>query len=276
VAAVGSYLDARSHGGAWLLRMEDLDPPREVPGAAAQILKTLDALGFEWDGDVIYQSTRLPAYAEMVETLLSTDMAFPCSCSRSEIADSNLHGLEGPVYSGTCRGGLPHGRQARAIRMRVPEEAWSFQDQLQGTVNQHLSREIGDFVIRRADGCHAYQLAVVVDDAWQGITHVVRGADLLLSTPRQLLLQRRLQLPTPVYMHLPVAVNDQGGKLSKQTLAAAVDAAKPEDVLWRILEFLKQPLPDGRYRPALPELWRWAIAHWRPAVLLGIRELTSE
>ncbi|HEU5398385.1 MAG TPA: tRNA glutamyl-Q(34) synthetase GluQRS, partial [Gammaproteobacteria bacterium] len=176
VAAVGSYLDARSQGGLWLLRMEDLDKAREMPGTADGILRTLEAFGFQWDGAVLYQSQRADAYESALDRLMSDGAVFPCTCSRSEIADSGLHGLEGPIYPGTCRNGLPPGRHARALRLRVPDASLSFEDVLQGAVRQNLARDIGDFIVRRADGCHAYQLAVVVDDAHQGVTHVVRGA----------------------------------------------------------------------------------------------------
>src|SRR5580698_7179436 len=217
MAAVGSYLDARAQGGRWLLRMEDLDPPREIPGAADGILKSLEAFGFEWDGEVLYQSRRHAAYAEAAAQLLASGAAFPCACTRKEIADSGVHGLEGPIYPGTCRHGLPPGREARALRLTAPDQVIAFEDGLQGTVSQNLARDIGDFIIRRADGVHAYQLAVVVDDAFQGVNHVVRGAELLLSTPRQLWLQELLGLTRPSYLHLPVAVNPAGEKLSKQT-----------------------------------------------------------
>ncbi|MHB8424751.1 MAG: tRNA glutamyl-Q(34) synthetase GluQRS [Gammaproteobacteria bacterium] len=197
VTAVGSFLDARAHGGQWLLRMEDLDPLRESPGAADTILRSLDAFGLHWDGALLYQHSRLDAYQAAVERLRAAGLTFPCACSRTEIADSSLWGVEGPVYPGTCRHGLPPGKPARAIRLRVADgEILSFDDALQSQVRQHLAKEVGDFVIRRADGRFAYQLAVVLDDALQGITHVVRGADLLLSTPRQLYLQGLLHLPT--------------------------------------------------------------------------------
>lgn len=270
VAAVGSYLEARSRGGRWLLRMEDLDKPREMPGAAGGILRTLEAFGFEWDGDVLYQSRRAEAYEAALARLAADGALFPCACSRSEIADSGLHGLEGPIYPGTCRRGLPPGRSARALRLRVPDENLSFEDGLQGTVQQNLARDIGDFIVRRADGCHAYQLAVVVDDAHQGITHVVRGADLLLSTPRQLLLQRLLGQPSPHYLHLPVALNRAGEKLSKQTHAAALDEQRPGPTLWQALSFLRQAPPEVLRDASIEEIWTWAVANWRLGSLTGV------
>ena len=270
VAAVGSWLDARAHGGRWLLRMEDLDPPREMPGAADRILHTLEAFGLEWDGPVLYQSERTEAYAAAEAQLMDAEVAFPCGCTRSEIADSSLHGLEGPIYPGTCRQGLPLGREARALRLKAPDEAISFEDGLLGRVSQNLAQQVGDFIIRRADGCHAYQLAVVVDDAYQGITHVVRGADLLHSTPRQILLQRLLGLATPQYLHLPVAVDRAGEKLSKQTQARPVEDQKAGVALWQALVFLRQEPPEALQSASIEELRSWALPHWRREPLKGI------
>ena len=212
VAAVGSYLDARAHGGEWLLRMEDVDTPRNVPGAAAGILATLEAYGFEWDGPVLWQSRRFEAYAAALERLIAAGLAYGCTCSRKEIADSGSHpAIDGGLaYPGTCRDGLPAGRTARAWRLRVNDEPLAFVDRLQGRVLQHLESDVGDFVLRRADGLFAYQLAVAVDDEFQVISDVVRGADLLASTPRQIWLQRCLGYATPRYAHLPVASNAAG------------------------------------------------------------------
>lgn len=270
VAAVGSWLDARAQGGRWLLRMENLDPPREMPGAADRILRTLEAFGLEWDGPVLYQSLRLDAYAAAEVQLTDMGAVFPCACTRSEIADSSVHGLEGPIYPGTCRHGLTPGREARALRLKAPDEAISFEDGFQGTVTQNLARDIGDFIIRRADGCHAYQLAVVVDDAHQGVTHVVRGADLLFSTPRQLLLQRLLGLPRPHHLHLPIALNQAGEKLSKQTQARPVEGTDPVQTLWQTLAFLCQEPPEALKDASIEELRAWALAHWRREPLQGI------
>lgn len=268
MAAVGSYLEARTQGGRWLLRMEDLDPPREMAGAADGILRDLEALGFRWDGPVIYQSRRREAYEEALAKLGSE--VFHCACSRSEIADSALTGIEGPVYPGTCRDGLPPGKLARALRVRVRSGDISFEDALQGPIRQDLSRDIGDFVIRRADGWHAYQLAVVVDDAAQGVTHVVRGSDLLLSTPRQLHLQTLLGLPHPFYMHLPVAVNAAGEKLSKQTGARPLDLSQPASALWQALSLLQQSPPLSLRHSSIDDVWVWATQHWQPTSLNGL------
>ena len=272
-AALGSCLEARRHGGRWLLRVENLDPPREMPGAVDGILKTLDRLGFRWDGEVVYQSGRHEVYAAAAEKLVAQGDAFLCACTRSEINDSGLSGLEGPVYPGTCRHGLPPGKTGRALRLKVPDVELGFEDALQGSVHQNLARDIGDFVIRRADGCWAYQLAVVQDDAWAGVSHVVRGADLLLSTPRQIHLQTRLGFPHPSYMHLPVAVNAAGEKLSKQTHAAAVDALPPAEALWIGLHFLLQEPPEALKHAPIKEVWDWAQSHWNPSALKGHRSL---
>ncbi|MDX9952048.1 MAG: tRNA glutamyl-Q(34) synthetase GluQRS, partial [Methylophilaceae bacterium] len=223
VAALASYLEARQQQGEWLLRMEDLDTPRNMPGAADAILRSLEAFGFEWDGPVVYQSERHDLYAAALARLQEDGLVYPCGCTRKEIADSAIHGIEGAIYPGTCRSGLPPGKTARAWRIRAENRTIGFDDAIQGHVAQNLARDIGDFVLKRADGFYAYQLAVVVDDADQGITHVVRGADLLDSTPRQIYLQQVLGLPAMHYAHIPVVLNAQGEKLSKQTQAAAVD-----------------------------------------------------
>jgi glutamyl-Q tRNA(Asp) synthetase len=269
VAAVGSYLEARSRGGDWLVRMEDLDRPREVAGAADEILRALEALGFEWDEPVLYQSRRDFAYGEALSKLKRAGTVFPCACTRKDIADSVSafgSGAKGEthelVYPGTCREGLPPGREGRAIRVRVEDVVIGFDDALQGRVERNLARACGDFVMRRADGVYAYQLAVVVDDAEQEVTDVVRGADLLDSTPRQIHLQRLLGVPTPNYMHLPVAVNAEGEKLSKQTLAAAIDPAKGAQALADALAFLGNAPPEKLRKARAADVWSWAIEHW--------------
>ncbi|MBK1672279.1 tRNA glutamyl-Q(34) synthetase GluQRS [Ectothiorhodospira shaposhnikovii] len=262
VAAVFSFLDARAHQGIWRVRIEDLDPPREQPGAADAILRTLEAHALLWDEDILYQSSRLEAYAEAMTALRHKGQAYDCGCTRREIAASGLAGLEGPVYPGTCRQGLAPGRVPRALRVRTHDDPIGFHDRHHGLVSQCLGREIGDFVIRRADGLTAYQLAVVVDDAFQGITHVVRGSDLLDSTPRQIHLQRLLALPTPVYLHHPLVLDGNGDKLSKQTHAPAVDSTAPLTNLAAVMGFLHLPLPPD-WRDATPAaLLDHALAHW--------------
>jgi glutamyl-Q tRNA(Asp) synthetase len=287
IAAVGSYLEAKTRGGAWLLRMEDLDRPREQPGAGDAILRTLEACGMGWDGEPMYQSRRGEAYRAALARLEAPGLVYACGCSRREIADSLLAfapargasgahdaplaptsgrgvGGEGSalIYPGTCRHGLAPGKAARAKRVRVDESVIEFEDAVQGNMRQNLAAEIGDFVLLRADGLYAYQLAVVVDDAEQGVTDVVRGADLLASTPRQIYLQRLLGLATPRYLHLPVAVNAAAEKLSKQTRAAPVNARDPVPALAQVMEFLGQAPPPELRRAPLAEFWHWALAHW--------------
>lgn len=262
IAAVASYLEAKTHKGEWLLRMEDLDTPREMPGAADAILKALEAFGFEWDGSVIYQSQRFDAYAAALENLQKQALGYPCACSRKEIADSAIHGIDGLIYPGTCRNGLKASKQARAWRIKVEDRTIAFDDAIQDRVSQNLSRDIGDFVLKRSDGIYAYQLAVVVDDAEQGITHVVRGADLLGSTPRQIYLQQKLGVNTPSYTHIPVATNQQGEKLSKQTLAQPVDAQNPVPALWQALSFLGQQPEISLQKANLTTLWAYAKVNW--------------
>ncbi|OGT08292.1 MAG: tRNA glutamyl-Q(34) synthetase GluQRS [Gallionellales bacterium RIFCSPHIGHO2_02_FULL_57_16] len=326
-AAVGSYLDAKYHHGIWLVRMEDLDTPRCVPGAADDILRTLEAFGLYWDSDVgralpavekimpgkarptvTHQSQRTSAYEEALRSLQSIGVVYPCACTRKEIADSAQHGIDGQIYPGTCRNGVPAGREGRAWRVRTDHSflppcrgkarmgveqsgrgvstpsptlplQWGgnirFDDALQGHITQHLESEIGDFVVKRADGLFAYQLAVVVDDAFQNITHVVRGADLLHSTPRQIYLQRLLGFATPVYMHLPIAVNAQGEKLSKQTLAPAVAADDVVVTLIAVLEFLRQQPPVELRQGRVEEVLGWAVANWQPERMKGCRQLPT-
>lgn len=272
LAALASFLRARAAGGAWLVRIEDIDPPREQPGAADDILRTLEAFGFEWDGEVMYQGRREATYREALDALQRTGALYPCACSRKEIADSSLSGIDGPIYPGTCREGLRGGRAGRAMRVRTEDRPMAFEDVWQGRQERRLARDYGDFVVKRADGCWAYQLAVVVDDAEQGISEVVRGCDLIESTPRQLWLQQLLGLPAPAYAHLPVAANARGEKLSKQTFAAPLDARAPQPALIGALRFLGQSVPMELREASPAELLRWAIVNWNPAAVP--RELT--
>lgn len=275
VAAMGSYLEAKSRGGEWRVRIEDLDPPRVVPGAADDILRTLETCGMRWDGAVVYQSACSDAYHAALHELRQRGVLYPCACSRREIADSGIAGIEGYVYPGTCRLGLPAGKAARALRVDTRGADIEFDDALQGRIAQNVETEIGDFVLYRFDRVFAYQLAVVVDDAEQGITDVVRGADLLDSTPRQIYLQRLLGLPAPRYAHLPVAVNEHGEKLSKQTLAPPVDAARPLPFLIEALRFLgQQPAPELA-SAGIEEFWQWAIANWRIGRVPRTRRITA-
>lgn len=264
VTAVGSYCMARRQGGRWLLRMEDLDTPRVVPGSADEILHTLEILGFDWDAEVLWQSRRTLAYEAALDELLAKGLVFACGCSRKEILASAPHpGEEGPVYPGTCRQGLAPGRHPRAQRIRVPESAVGFCDGVFGPLEQRLSDAVGDFVLRRADGVFAYQLAAVVDDAESGVNQVVRGADLLLSTPRQIYLLECLELPVPRYLHLPLALSPGGEKISKRHGTFGVlTKQQGGEALWRVLRFLGQPVPDELFGAAPKELLAWGVAHF--------------
>ncbi|MCA3104425.1 MAG: tRNA glutamyl-Q(34) synthetase GluQRS [Rhodocyclaceae bacterium] len=264
VAALAGWLDARAVGGQWLLRIDDLDTPRNRPGAVDAIRRTLERLGLAWDGEIRMQSREIGAYRAALDALIAAGQAYPCTCTRTEVAAASTHaGIEGPVYPGTCRSGLPPGRGTRAWRVRVDDRAIAFDDRVRGRIEQHLESDIGDFVVHRADGIFAYQLAVVVDDAAQGITDVVRGADLLDSTPRQIWLQQLLGLPVPRYAHLPLALNAQRQKLSKQTFAPAIDLQHADAAVpWlrRALAFLGQALPpSGAGRDGA---LAFAIDHW--------------
>lgn len=257
LTALASYLDARSRNGIWLVRMEDLDPPREMPGAADSILRTLEQYGLHWDGEVAFQSHRHALYEDAVQQLLQQQLAFYCTCSRKDL---QLQGTQS--YPGTCRHQhtIPHAEFA--IRAQVNDTPITFDDALQGHCNFNLFTDGGDFIIKRKDGLYAYHLAVVIDDAAQNITHIVRGSDLLDSTPRHIHLQHLLSLPTPHYAHLPVIVNAQGQKLSKQTFAAALPATDPVPALFACLHALGQNPPAELQQASRDELLRWGIAHW--------------
>jgi len=245
VAALASYLDARANGGEWLVRIEDLDTPRTVAGASDAILRALEGFGLEWDGPVVRQSERGELYRAALERLRAGGAIYRCRCSRREVADSGVAGIDGPVYPGTCRG-LALGIEIEgADRLRVPEMRVAFDDRVLGRVEHDMARDFGDFVLRRRDAIFAYQLAVVVDDEDQGITDIVRGADLLSSTPRQIVLQQCLGYRALRYAHVPVATHANGQKLSKQSLAAPVDPLRPLEGLSAALAFLGQPLPEG-------------------------------
>lgn len=264
VAAMASYLDAKAHHGQWLLRIEDIDETRTVADAPTAIMDALTAFGMQHDGEVVVQSQRKDLYQAAFERLDS--LVYPCGCTRREIADSRLGvAADGAaIYPGTCRHGVAPGKTARTWRVRVPDasqgnETINFDDRWLGPLTQHLATEVGDFVLKRADGFWAYQLAVVVDDADQRVTHIVRGTDLLESTGRQIYLQRMLGFPTPHYMHVPVVLNDVGEKLSKQTGALALDLEHPMDELMKAARFLDLSLPPV---DSITEFWRVAIAAW--------------
>lgn len=272
IAAVASYLEASANNGKWLIRIEDLDKPREMAGAADDILRTLEGFGFEWDDEIVYQSQRTEAYEETLQTLKSRNLVYPCTCSRKEIADSALEiGLEGAIYPKTCLTHAPQANSQAALRAITLDKNIQFNDAIQGEISQNLAKQIGDFVLKRADGLFAYQLAVVVDDAAQNITHVVRGADLLDSTPRQIYLQQLLDLPTPHYAHVPIAVNENGEKLSKQTLAEPVSMRNAGQQLFDTLRFLGQNPPVETQNATLGAMWRWAFANWSLAKIPRVR-----
>jgi glutamyl-Q tRNA(Asp) synthetase len=253
VAALASYLQAKSSGGQWLIRVEDVDPPREIPGSADRILNDLERFEMRSDQPVLFQSQRSRAYSLAITSLLDRGQAYWCGCSRSELPESG-------IYPGTCRNGLPKGKTPRSIRLRVTDEVVEFTDLVQGHIEENLQELVGDFVIRRADGLAAYQLAVVVDDAFQGVTEVVRGADLLSSTTRQIHLQRCLNLTTPVYAHHPVAVGNNNSKLSKQLGSDPISSLPRSQVLEMALRFLGQRCPGDLNHE---RLWAWAIDNWR-------------
>ncbi len=255
VAAVGSYLAASIQNGEWYLRIEDLDPPREVPGAADEILRCLDTFGFAWHGKVVYQSQRHAAYHAALEQLQKERLTFPCICTRKVLSGS-------PIYPGNCRHRQGAMEQPHTTRLRVADKRIQFNDRLQGLQRQNIAKEVGDFIIQRADHLFAYQLAVVVDDAEQGITEVIRGSDLLTVTGRQIYLQQQLQLTTPSYGHLPIVVNPAGDKLSKQTFAQPLNSDQPAPQLWYALQFLGQAPPAALKDDSLSEIWRWAKANW--------------
>lgn len=272
VAALCSYLDARTRAQQWLVRMEDLDPPREQPGAADSILRDLEHFGLFWDGPVLYQSSRAEAYEDALRALARDGLTFDCSCSRRDISTVTADG----IYPGTCRSGPRRPDAALATRVRVDDDPISFEDGLQGTIRQALSHDVGDFLLKRRDGLVAYQLAVVVDDAAQGITDVVRGTDLLDSTPRQIFLQRLLSLPTPRYRHLPVVTSPDGSKLSKQTGARPVGDEAPAAALVRALAFLGQAPPGALAKATAGDVLSWGLENWDPAPLRGRRDAGEE
>jgi len=251
VAALASYLQARTLGGRWLLRVEDIDPPREVPGSAAGIIHDLSFLGMNSDAPVLFQSTRTVAYQQATEWLLRSGQAYWCGCSRKDLPDSG-------IYPGTCRSGLRKGKKPRSVRIRVNDQPIVFSDRIQGQQVENLQTTSGDFVILRADGLHAYQLAVVLDDEFQNISEVVRGADLLESTARQIWLQTCLGFKHPQYAHIPLAIHEDGLKLSKSHNADPVRTLPPEALLNLGLNFLGQDAP----RAGLAETWQWALENW--------------
>lgn len=268
VAALASYLDARSVGGRWLLRMEDLDPPREAPGAQDAILHTLERYGLHWDGELVRQSERHADYEALVQRLFDQGLAYACTCSRKQLEGS------GGIYPGYCSN-AGHSRHDAAIRLRVPQLTYRFTDRVQGEYSQHLGEDVGDFVICRRDGLYAYQLAVVLDDAWQGVNNVVRGADLLDSTPRQLYLQELLGFSQPRYLHVPLIIQPDGHKLGKSYRSPPLPGDQATTLLIRALRALGQPAPSELAGASAEELLAWSARQWNAELIPRTRNLAE-
>lgn len=270
LAALASYLDARSHDGQWLIRVEDLDTPRNIPGADQHILRTLKAYGLDWDGDVLFQSDRVAHYQYVINQWLETGDAYYCDCSRREIL------AQGNIYPGTCRDRQLPASPEHAIRLRIDETELTVNDRLQGQFTQRLSNTSGDFIIRRRDGIIAYQLAVVVDDIAQRVTDVVRGADLLESTPRQHWIYHLLQQPAPRYLHIPLIMRPDGEKLSKRLGSTPLEPAQAISTLYRALGVLAQDPPAYLARAPIKEQLQWAVCHWQPNRLPAARHIIEK
>jgi len=270
VAAVASYLQARTSDGLWLLRIEDIDPPREQPGASDEIIRSLEHYGFEWDGEIIFQSTNSTAHETALELLIERNHSYPCRCSRRDLEDAP-RGALGIIYPGTCRDGCD--ADEVAIRVRTNDSEITFDDALQGRLSQRLENESGDFVVRRRDGLIAYHLAVVVDDEIQGITEIVRGIDLMDSTPRQIWLQQLLEFRTPDYVHIPVITHANGDKLSKLTGAPGISLDDVEQTLVEALIELQQQPPPELAQVTLGEIWSWAIKNWQVGKISGCKAI---
>lgn len=264
LSALGSYLQAKNQNGEWLVRIEDLDPPREIPGAADDILKTLELFGLHWDGEVSYQSKRQAYYQDALNELQKNGLLYPCSCSRKQISEIARSGNIGLVYPGTCRNGQQQKKSSYAQRLLSKNQKIQFIDALQGSIEQNIELETGDIALLRADGFYAYHLAVVVDDHQQNITEIVRGYDLIQCTPIQIYLQQCLHYKTPHYLHLPIIVNKQREKLSKQTGAQAVAQHAVEKTLFQLLKLLQQKPPQDLVDATKTEILRWAIQNWQP------------
>ncbi|WP_374090261.1 tRNA glutamyl-Q(34) synthetase GluQRS [Methylomicrobium lacus] len=269
--ALASFLDARARRGLWLLRIDDIDTPRNVPGAVGSILKTLEAYGLQWDGAVYYESQHLDDYEQALARLQHEGLLYPCVCSRKRLAE--LPGRH-DIYPGLCRNriAIPAG-QPYALRARSDDRDIVFEDRLQGLICQNLAAEHGDFILKRKEGIVSYQLACVIDDHLQGITHVVRGLDLVDSTPRQIFLQQLLGLPTPSYLHVPIIIDSHGYKLSKQTLAEAVTLRNAPAVMFKLLELLRQKPPVELKQASCPELLDWGVRNWDPLPLNKTRSV---
>jgi glutamyl-Q tRNA(Asp) synthetase len=270
VAAVASYLEARRNNGLWLLRVEDIDPPREQAGASDSILRALERYGFEWDGETTFQSASLEAHEAAVASLLERQLAYPCGCSRRDLSGAP-RGPLGAIYPGTCRNGTD--AIETAIRAQIDSSDIVFEDSVQGRVAHNLDTDSGDFVIRRRDGLIAYQLAVVVDDEIQGVTDVLRGIDLIDSTPRQIWLQRLLGFRTPGYAHIPVITHPNGDKLSKLTAAPGIPLDRVEELLFDALIALNQGPPEELSSESIQSIWAWAVKNWQLGKITGVTKI---
>ncbi|MCD2453013.1 tRNA glutamyl-Q(34) synthetase GluQRS [Methylicorpusculum oleiharenae] len=271
--ALASFLDARHHQGKWLVRIDDVDTPRNTPGAASLILKTLEAFGLHWDETIYYESQHINRYESALARLKALNLLYPCTCSRKHLTDYAHHHGGGDRYPGICRDKNFHEQNDYAVRIKTDNGVIEFFDRLQGEFSEHLNAVHGDFIIKRKDQLFAYQLAVVVDDQAQGVTHVVRGIDLLDSTSKQIFLQTLLGYRPPSYMHLPILVDEKGQKLSKQTYAQAVDQRNPSAVLFHLLQLLKQAPPEELINSLPQEILQWGISHWHPAPLQSWTQL---
>lgn len=274
LTAVASYLEARSHQGDWLIRIEDVDELRNVPGSADEILRTLDRYGFEWDEEVLYQTRRKQAYEEVMQQLIDKELIYRCICSRKDLRENNEMGNQGLAYPGTCESKNHPADLQHALRVRTSDHDIEFTDAVMGFYCQNVKQEIGDFVIRRKDGLFAYQLAVVIDDEFQNITHIVRGVDLLDSTPRQIYLQTQLSYRQPDYAHLPVAVDKNGDKISKHNGFGGIDNKKPVPALFKALQFLGQQPDNGLQHASINTLWQWAMEYWDIKKVPNVEKMT--
>lgn len=275
--ALASFLDAKAQQGSWLLRIDDLDTPRNAVGSVDNILTTLEAFGLQWDGDIYFQSDHLDVYHDVLNSLQRDELIYPCICSRKTITE-NLADIASiaVVYPKTCRNNLFPCHTPHALRIKTDDRVISFDDRLQGHVSQSFATQHGDFILKRKDHIIAYQFAVVIDDYQQGVNHVVRGMDLLDSTPKQVYLQQRLGLTTPSYLHVPILIDRQGFKLSKQTRAEAVALETPAAVIFKLLNLLEQLPPIDLQKTSVTELIGWAVAHWNPSILKNSRAIALE
>ena len=260
--ALASFLEARTHHGLWRLRFDDLDTPRNVVGATTHIFKTLETLGLHWDGEVDYQSQHLDDYHAVLADFMAAGQIYRCQCSRKNLAD---------IYAQTCRNQHIPANVPHSLRIQTDNRDIVFDDGLHGSISQNLAMQHGDFILKRKDNIIAYQFAVVLDDSRQGVNHIVRGIDLLDVTPKQIYLQQILNLHTPNYFHVPILVDAKGHKLSKSTLATAVDLAAPNQVLFQLLDWLKQAPPIELQTANVDDILKWAIEHWNVARLKGVK-----